>query len=268
MVGSGALAGWHFLIVRGVTGRELQRETDARYVGYGAAILQGVIALSALLLAATAFADRGGWSVNAATLGVADFPRAAAFYVDQYARLVAVLGLGPNLTRTLAATVLAGLTLAVLEAAVRALLNGLIDIAPPRPPASGRRDGRRARLWAVTLAGAAIALYDGDTAWGLSAWPLLAAASLWLAAAGFALMAVALRRAQQPPLLAAAIGAVVAAIALWGTVAQLWLWWQAQTWIAFAAGAVIAILAAVLVVDAAIAASRPVPANSRSAPES
>lgn len=267
VIGSGALAGWHLLIVRGVTGRALQRETDARYVGYGAAIAQGIIALSALLLAATTFADRGTWTASTSALGVADLPRAAAFYVDQYARSVAVLGFDATTLRYFAATVLAGLSLAVLEAAVRALMNGLIDIAPPQPALSGRRDGRRTRLWLVVLGGAILALHDGKGLGGIEAWPLLALASLWLAATGFALMALALGRAQQSIWITIALAAAVAAMAAWSTVAQLWAWWQAETWIAFIAGAIIALLAVLLLCEGALALRRLSPAQPQTAPD-
>jgi carbon starvation protein len=253
MVGTGALAGWHLLIVRGVTGRELQRETDARYVGYGVAIIQGLVALSALLLAASAFGDRAAALAGTGPLDAADFPRAAVFYVERYARLLSVIGIESTIVRPFAATVLAGLSLAVLEAAVRALVNGLVDIVPPPPAMPGRRDGRRMRLWLVVLSGAVLALHDGHGLGGVKAWPLLAVASLWFAAAGFALMARALQRAQQPTLIPVALGGAVAVLAVWSTVVQLWAWWQGGTWMALAAGAVVAVLAVFLLFEALIA---------------
>ena len=264
VVGSGALAGWQLLIVRGVTGRELRRETDARYVGYGAALIQGLIALSALLLAAIAFADRGAWS-HYDGRGVADFPSAATFYIDQYTRLVAALGLDPAFVRRFAATVLAGLSLAVLEAAVRALKNTFIEIAP-LPATPSRRHGQRSRLWPVVLGGGILALHDGRGLGGLALWPLLALSSLWIAAAGFALIGLALRGARQPVQLALAAATVVAVVAAWTTLAQLWSWWQAQTWLGLGAGVVVCVLAGMLVGDAIAAARRPASVRPDAAP--
>lgn len=249
MIGSGALAGWQLLIVGGVTGRGLRRETDARYVGYGAALVQGVMALSALLLAATAFTDRTAGSVFADAPAVSDFPRAAAFYIDRYGQLVAALGLDAAAARCLAATVLAGLSAAVLEAAVRALKNLFIDSVPP-VAMPNRRNGVRTRLWLIVAGGALVALHDGRGLGGLAAWPLLAAASLWLAAAGLTLIAFALHRAQRPPALAAALAVAVAVIAAWSTAAQLWFWWLTRAWLDLGAGAVIAALATLILADA------------------
>lgn len=262
IVGSGALAGWQLLIIRGVTGRELRRETDMVYVGYGSVLIQGLIALSAVLLAATGFADRHAWlSYYATAPSAADFPRAAAFYVDSYARLVATLGLDANVVRYFAATVVSGLSLAMLEAAVRALKNVLMDISPPPPAVAPKRNGERMRLWLVVLGGGILALHDGRGLGGIASWPIFALAGLWLAAAGFALIALALRRAQQPPTIALALAGVVAVVAAWSGIAQAWLWWQAGAWIEFGMGVLILLLAIFLLGDVIGTARRPPPAG-------
>lgn len=250
LVGGGAIAGWQLLIVYGVTGRELRRETDARYVGYGAALVQGLAALSALLLGATAFTLEDEWArYYADAPAFADLPRAAVFYVDQVARHVAVLGLDSVTTRYFAATVLAGLSLAVLEAGVRTLKHLTRDLFPGAAPHAAPGNGERLRLWSIVAAAAAVALHDGRGLGGIAAWPLLAAAGLWLAAAGFALIAGALRLAGRPALLIAVLGAAAAVAAAWSSVAQLRAWWLDGVWLAFVAGLGILLLALALFGD-------------------
>ncbi len=257
IVGAGALAGWQLLIVQAVTGRELRRETDARYVGYGAALAQGLIALSALLLGATAFADRAEWSAYYAQApSLSEMARAAAFYVDAYARHVAAVGIDPLLARHLAATVLAGLSVAVLEAAVRALKHFINAIAPPPVPV-GRRDGERTRLWLIVVAAGVAALHDGRGLGGLAAWPVLALISLWLAALGFALTALALRARERPAALLAVLAGAVGVIALWCSAAQLWVAWQEGAWVALAANLALLLLVATVIREAILAARRP-----------
>lgn len=264
-VGAGALAGWQLLIVRGVTGRELRRETDSTYVGYGAALIQGLIALSAVLLGATAFVDRNAWSAYYATApDVSALPRAVTFYIDSYAQLVAALGLDTIVARYFAATVVASLSLSVLEAAVRTLKNILIEIAPPGPTTFQKRDGQRLRLWLVVLAGGILALHDGRGLGGVTAWPLLALVSLWLAAGGFGLIALALRRVQQPVALVLSLAVVVAAVATWSGIAQAWSWWEAEAWIKFGAVVVVLSFAVFLAYDVISVVRRPLPSVSRS----
>ncbi len=88
-----------------------------------------------------------------------------------------------------------------------------------------------------------LALYDGRGLGGLVAWPFLALLSLWLAAAGFALMALALRAAARNALLAETLGIVVGLIALWSSLTQLWAWWETGAWIEFVAGLTVLLLA-------------------------
>lgn len=267
VVGSGALAGWHFLIIREVTGRELRRETDAGYVGYGAALVQGLIALSAVLLGATAYAGRDVWLAHYAMApNVADFPRAVVFYVDSYARLVTALGLDSLVATYFAATVIAGLSIAVLETAVRALKNVLIDASPPAPVVLPKRDGERVRLWLVVAGGGLLALHDGRGLGGLATWPVLALISLWLAAAGFALMMLALRAARRTVPLVVALAATVALAAAWSNIAQIWYWWQAGAWTEFGVGVLVLLLAAFLVRSVIGAARRPLPGAAPSPP--
>ncbi|HEY6235344.1 MAG TPA: carbon starvation CstA family protein, partial [Candidatus Elarobacter sp.] len=254
IVGPGALAGWQLLIIHGVTAREMRHETDARYVGYGTALVQGIVALSALLIAASVFPNAEAWSKQyPAAPSALDFPRLAVAYIDGFAHYAAALRLDPSLARHLAATVIAGLTLAVLEAAVRTLKHLLGELAPP-PTASTRV--REGRLWIVVLAGGTLALYDGRGLGGIAAWPLLALVSLWLAAAGFAMIALALRAQARPALLVGTLGAAVAGIAAWTSVAQLWMWWSVNAWTAFIAGLLVLLLAAAILREVARALMR------------
>ncbi|MBI3899697.1 MAG: hypothetical protein HY308_15585 [Gammaproteobacteria bacterium] len=247
LLSSGALAGVQLLIIYGVTGRQLRRETDAHYVGYGAALIEGLIALSALIVVAVAFADSGEWAKHAASLSSpADFPRALAFYVEQYARLVATLGIDATLARCFIATVLASLALAALEAAVRALRVIFAELIPATSNPIPTRNNSPTRLWWIIGLAGLLALADGHGLGGLSAWPLLALASLWLAAFGFALIALGLRAAERSYTLLTALALMVAALAAWSTIAQLLAWAQTNAWGWFAAAVVILLFAAVI----------------------
>ena len=247
IVSAGALAGVQLLIVHGVSGRQLRNETDARYIGYGGALVEGAIALSALLIAATAVADGTAWSASFGAPSAADFLRALALYVDGYARVVATLGVDPALARNLAATVVAALSLAGLEASMRALkqLWAPAPVASTVPGATApRRQDGRGRLWAIALVAGVLALLDGRGFGGLAAWPLAALAGLWLAAGGFALMAQAARAAQQSTGLLWALAGSVGALAAWSTAVQLLAWWDAGDWGGLALGLVIVLLVA------------------------
>lgn len=245
IVGPGALAGWQWLVIHHVTAREMRRETDARYIGYGGALAQGLVALTAILIATTA-PDATEWSKLYANAPQAtDLPRFLVFYIEGFARYASILGLDPSFARNFAATIMAGLALAVLENAARALKHLLAEVSPPAP-ATRPSGAERARLWLIVLAAGLLALHDGRGLGALMAWPILAIISLWLAAAGFALMAIALRRGARPAVVVETLATALALIAAWASVTQLWQWWEAGAWTEFAAGFVVLLLACIV----------------------
>ncbi len=71
-IACGAISGWHSLVSSSGTARQLEKETDALYVGGGAMFLEMIFATVAFLTATVAFGsfkgyqDAGGWGAPAA----------------------------------------------------------------------------------------------------------------------------------------------------------------------------------------------------------
>lgn len=61
-IACGAISGFHGLVSSGTTSKQLDRETDARLVGYFGAVGEGMLALGAILCATAGFATYGEWS--------------------------------------------------------------------------------------------------------------------------------------------------------------------------------------------------------------
>lgn len=57
-VACGAISGFHSLVASGTTSKQLDRETDAKMIGYGGMLIESVLAIIALLAAATLMKDR------------------------------------------------------------------------------------------------------------------------------------------------------------------------------------------------------------------
>ena len=57
-VACGAISGFHSLVSSGTTSKQLDQETDAKAVGYGGMLIESVLAIMALLAAASLFKDR------------------------------------------------------------------------------------------------------------------------------------------------------------------------------------------------------------------
>ncbi len=107
-IACGAISGFHSLIASGTTPKMLDRETDARFVGYGGMLMESGVAIMALIAACVL--DPGTYfAINApaAALGTtidsaAEAIRAWGFTLDaaEFARLTEQVGEGTLLSRT------------------------------------------------------------------------------------------------------------------------------------------------------------------------
>jgi len=60
-IACGAISGFHGLVASGTTSKQLNKETDARFVGYFGAVGEGALALAAILAATAGFASLSEW---------------------------------------------------------------------------------------------------------------------------------------------------------------------------------------------------------------
>jgi carbon starvation protein len=239
---SGAIAGFYLLFATGITGRRLPRETDARYVGYGVAIADGLLAVSAIVIAVSAFDTVEQWTgYYASWSGVQDLPKLLVLYIDGFASLVQAMEVSGEFARAFAAFVTLGLIMATFDAGIYVQKNLLAMLGRRyRWPQLG--EARVALLVTIVLTGA-LALYDGHGRGGLEIWPLFGMWNQVLALGGFALMALALQRRQQPIWIVAAPALLLLVVTVWVLPWQLALWWLNASWLLFACGAALLALA-------------------------
>ena len=60
-IACGAISGFHGLVASGTTSKQLDKETDARFVGYFGAVGEGALALAAIIAATAGFASLADW---------------------------------------------------------------------------------------------------------------------------------------------------------------------------------------------------------------
>ena len=70
-IACGAISGFHGLVSSGTTSKQLDREPDARFVGYGGSMGEGLLALCAIVAVSAGFATRADWDAAYTTFGAA-----------------------------------------------------------------------------------------------------------------------------------------------------------------------------------------------------
>lgn len=218
----GTLAGFQMLLANGVTAKQMKREGHTRYIGYGGAVVDGLVALVALLIGITAVADTTAWrELYSAWPAVLDLPRVLRLLVDGGAGQLQALGLAPALARTLLALVLIGLSLATLEAGVRVLKHLLLEVSQPAAGAGDgqqrltERRGLHLAFWLSLL----LALTLGREL--SSHWLLFGTVNLLYAGLALLLLALALHRQRRPALLLWLPAAFALGMASWALLLML-----------------------------------------------
>ena len=120
-IACGAISGFHGLVASGTSSKQLNRETDARYIGYGGALGEGALALTSIL-ATTAgfavFAGIDGWHEHYGTWARASAGATTAF-VNGIGALAEGLGIPPGVAVIFAAVVVISFAATTMDTGVR-----------------------------------------------------------------------------------------------------------------------------------------------------
>ncbi|MCC4310301.1 carbon starvation protein A [Alcanivorax marinus] len=98
-IACGAISGFHGLVASGTTSKQLDKETDVRFVGYFGAVGEGALALAAIIAATAGFASLADWQAVYSAFGQGSLTA----FVDGGAR---ILSAGTGLSSEVAATLL------------------------------------------------------------------------------------------------------------------------------------------------------------------
>jgi carbon starvation protein len=120
-IACGAISGFHGLVGSGTSSKQLDKETDARYIGYGGAIGEGALALTSII-ACTAgfaiFAGLDGWHAHYGSWAAASTGGVTAF-VSGVGVIASGIGIPAEVATIFAAVVVISFAATTLDTAVR-----------------------------------------------------------------------------------------------------------------------------------------------------
>ena len=198
VIACGAASGFHGMVSSGTTAKQLDRESHARPIGYGAMIGESLLALLATLACTAGFASEELWHQHYASWSAADglAPKIDAF-IQGTTRFVATLGVPADLAAALIAMVVVSFALTTLDSATRLLRFNIEEIG-----ASFHIPFTQNRYASSLLACAAIALFAfykvaGKPA-GIALWGLFGTTNQLLAGLTLTLVSLYLRQQGRP----------------------------------------------------------------------
>jgi carbon starvation protein len=256
VIACGAASGFHSLVSSGTTAKQLDRETHARPIGYGAMIGESLLGLAAVLACTAGFVSPAAWRHHYADWeSIQGLGSSMSAFIEGATRFVSEVGLPEQTARTLIAVVVVSFALTTLDSATRLLRYNIEEIAT-----SIRFKPLSNRFVSSTVAVAAVSFFafyriEGRSA-GLALWQLFGSTNQLLA--GLALLTVSLyllqrRRFTLPYLVPMVFMMITTLIAM---TTKLMSFWRAGNTTLLIVGGAITFIALWLVLEAALAIRR------------
>ena len=231
-VACGACSGFHAIVSTGTTSKQLAKETDARRIGYGAMLLEGLVAVLALATVMML-------SPQELTAGRKGAPN--MIYAEGIARYLGLLGLDYRLAMGFALLAFSTFVYATLDVATRLgryIFQELLGL-------KGRWGGLAATAATLSLPLAFLMLIQREQAWRV-AWNIFGASNQLLAS--LTLLAISLWLASTGRRVYYAVIPMVfmMAMSLWSLALQCWPFWKGLVFGGLVSDTVIVGIAAML----------------------
>ena len=130
VIACGAASGFHSLVSSGTTAKQIDKETDARFIAYGAMIGESLLGLMAVLACTAGFATKEAWATayrDWATIEAGLANKLGAF-VRGCSQFIEALGVDRDLAAAFVAVVVVSFALTTLDSATRLLRFNVSEI--------------------------------------------------------------------------------------------------------------------------------------------
>ena len=236
-IACGAVSGFHCLVSSGTSSKQLESEADAQYVGYGAMLLEGALAVIVILACCAGVGmgvDSEGsvltgieawhtkYDANGSWAGFGLAQKVAAF-VDGGANFINALGISREMATGIVAVLVASFAATTLDTATRLQRYVVQEIGTTiRIP---QLNNKFCATGLAVILGGAMAMVPGPSGamgtGGLLLWPLFGATNQLLAGLAFMVIVFYLWRRNKPIWFAAIPMAIMLIMPAWALTWQL-----------------------------------------------
>ena len=266
IIACGAISGFHSLVASGTTAKQVAKEPDSLFVGYGSMLLEGALAVLVIICVAagigmalklgdgTTLTGQAAWQHQYSSwIGAKGLPDKIAPVVIGAANMMATLGLPETVGITLMGVFIASFAGTTLDTSVRIQRYVVGELA------TDLRIPYLANRWAATtfavLTAAALAFAAGaDGKGAMKLWPLFGTSNQLLAALALLVITIYLKRKGGLKFLVTALPCLIMlVITNWAMVKNEMIYLADKNWLLVTIGAGIFALALWMTLEALIA---------------
>lgn len=194
-IACGAISGFHGLVSSGTSSKQLNKETDARFVGYLGAVGEGFLALISIIAVVTLFANAGDFSAAYSSFSAANGGGLGNF-INGGANLASGIGIPADIAMTIISVIVVSFAATTLDSSVR-LMRYIITELADEYNFKPLTKTHAATSFAVIASAALVLLPKGPNGFGSGGyllWPLFGTANQLLAAISLMLVSIWLKR--------------------------------------------------------------------------
>lgn len=194
-IACGAISGFHGLVSSGTSSKQLNKETDARFVGYLGAVGEGVLALIAILAVITVFPNKEAFLATYSSFGAANAGGLGVF-IEGASSLASGLFIPAHIATTIVSIIVVSFAATTLDTSVR-LMRYIISELGVEYKIPSLEKKHVATTIAVFASAALVLIPKGPNGFGSGGyllWPLFGTANQLLAGISLLLISVWLKR--------------------------------------------------------------------------
>lgn len=243
-IACGAISGFHGMVASGTSSKQLDNETDARFVGYFGAVGEGLLALGAIVATTAGFQTLANWEEVYSAFGQGGV---AAFVEGGGSIVQNGLGLPQSLSATILATTAVLFAATTMDTGVRLQRFVVAEI--------GEVMGVTLNKWVSTAIVLVVAVgltfgAGADGSGGMLIWPLFGTTNQIMAGLTLAIVAVMLLRRGRPALPAIIPLTFVLIMSVLALLVQMGTFWQDRNWLLLVLDVIILVAAVWVIVEA------------------
>lgn len=254
-IACGAISGFHGLVSSGTSSKQLNKETDARFVGYLGAVGEGVLALISIIAVITLFPDREAFLATYSSFAASSGSGLGSFVLGA-TQLATGLMIPAAVASTIVSVIVVSFAATTLDTSVRLMRYIISELGVEyKIPALEKK--HVATSIAVVASAALVLIPEGPSGFGSGGfllWPLFGTANQLLAGISLLLVSIWLRKLGRNYMITIIPMTFLMFMTLWAMFQQVFLQWAwyaaAPNMLLFVFGAIIFVFALWIIITA------------------
>ncbi len=252
LIACGAISGFHSLVASGTTAKQIDKEGDARFIGYGSMLVEGSLATMAVIACTAGLGSAVLWQQRYASWGaINSLQNKLGAFVDGAGGFVSALGFSLDFSKTLVVVIVVSFAMTTLDTCAR-MLRMIISEIGENVGVSALKNRYVASTLAICSGLALAKIPMGKVSTGMALWPVFGATNQILGALALLVVSVYLYKKGRPILYTLAPMVFMLAVTIVGMVINIRSYITGHNYLLLFVGSAILILEVWLVFESLV----------------